>query len=71
MTTTTPNQATIRFQLPRRHAGLKLVVIGVFCVSLAAGFVASVEQTAHRAVRGTELSAAQAASAGAIAVATR
>ncbi len=71
MTTTTQNQATITFQLPRRHAGLKLVVIGVFCVSLAAGFVASVEQTAHQAVQGTQLSAAQPASAGANAVAMR
>ena len=71
MTTTTKTQTSISFQLPHRHAGLKLVVIGVFCVSLAAGFVASVQQTAHRAAQGTELSDAQPASPGAIAVAMR
>jgi hypothetical protein len=71
MTTTTNPQPTISFQLPRRHAGMKLVVIGLFCVSLAAGFVASVEQSARQAVQGTELSAAQPASAGATVVAIR
>lgn len=71
MTTTTNPQANISFQLPRRHAGMKLVVIGLFCVSLVAGFVASVEQSARQAVQGTELSGAQPASAGATVVAIR
>jgi hypothetical protein len=71
MTTTTKNQATVRFELPRRHAGLKAAIIGALCVSLVAGFVASVEQTARRATQGTELSAAQPASSGEIAVAMR
>jgi hypothetical protein len=72
MTTTTGTQGKLGFSITNRHAGLKLLVIGGLYAALALGFVASVEQTAHRStVQATEASAQRPAGTPAGAVAVR